>query len=526
MSNVSPTANYEPVIPVAEGVADESAPFCFSGHFLPRTLFGRLWLTLTGLCLVICLVVGFWFHYQIFRLLDQEASRRLEANARFLAGAFAAFPPEMRATGATRLLESRFGVSVGGEWIQNAYWLGLEQGAPAFIASFSVDSSARTVVPPGVDDVEDLMEETLAELEAGRPGFPDPFHAADPRRFKIVLIPLQDEFGLLSGIIGLEADLEYLSLPPAFRRTLGMLVLLSLMLSAGLSWLLASSFTRRIQLLLEDIRGIAGGLLPPENRIGIWEFDRMRDGVRHLGAALEEKSRRLKEFYEEKLSELSFTGGAVAHEIRNPLSAMEVHLGLIKRRFHPQGADLESFLEIAGQIEHQKKLVERFLTYSRKVAVHPEVIPLRRMIESVLSGLATTGDPFSSELDIPDEAVIHADPLLFRQILDNLLTNARTAAGDRASMLIVTIRYCPDADVPAVEIADNGPGVPADLVPRLFTPFCSGRAGGHGIGLALVRKLVEAHEGNVVFRPSSSGGACFILSFPRKKIPSPGDSGV
>jgi nitrogen-specific signal transduction histidine kinase len=93
------------------------------------------------------------------------------------------------------------------------------------------------------------------------------------------------------------------------------------------------------------------------------------------------------------------------------------------------------------------------------------------------------------------------------------LMHARAAVSSHD--LRVSVFWQDTGEATVLEIADNGPGVPPELVPRLFTPFVSGRSDGHGLGLALARKLVEAHAGTLTYRAGSPAGAVFRLEVPR-----------
>lgn len=481
------------------------------------SVFWKIFAPLILCTFILFAAMSYIFFTQTFRLLDGEASERLEENAKFLAHAFTQFPKQDRQKWAESVMESRFRVSSGKGWIQNAYWLDLEGSTPRFVASFSVPaSSGVSVLPPQVEEVEDLIEESLSALEDGRTAFPNPFFKKEQRRFKIVLMPILDSLGLLSSVVGLEADLEYLSLPQSLKKTWWTLIGVTLGISVLLSLLLAKYLEGKIVILLDDLHQVEMRRSPKSAPLGIAELDAIRTGIHQLGDAIEHHNRTLLEFYDEKLSDLALTGGAIAHEIRNPLSAVEVHLGLIKRKYKPEGEGLESFREIEEQLTRQKNLIERFLVYSKRVEIHPEPLPILPFVEGILNGFRLTKKAFSSQLDIPPDHVFSVDRELFRQILENLISNSlETGENDIHLQIRTTITQ----NGLIMDVIDSGPGIPSDFVSRLFTPFASQKPEGHGIGLALSRKLIESHGGSIHYFPNPDGGAWFQMLIPHFAFP-------
>ena len=356
-----------------------------------------------------------------------------------------------------------------------------------------------------------MIDEDLLKLEDGHPVFPDPFSLVGTRRFKIVLVPILDDDGMLTGVVGLEADFQYLTMPAAVRGFFLKTISLAVPLCAIVSMLIAGSLSRRVEKLVVDLSLVADRRQPSAGLTGIKELDTLKNGLVQLGEIVQIRDRQLREVYEEKLQELSFTGSAIAHEIRNPLSAMEMHLGLIRRRFNPAGDDLDSFHEIQEQMGFMKTLIENFLSYSRRVTPQKAILSPKAVIEDVLKIKKAAVGPFADSLQFPEAFDVTFDPGMFRQIIENLVNNALEA---EPQGLVLTVKGSVNADRKRLEFIDNGPGVPDDLVPRLFTPFATGKVSGHGIGLALVKKLVEAHNGTIVYSREKGGGARFVLEVP------------
>jgi signal transduction histidine kinase len=103
------------------------------------------------------------------------------------------------------------------------------------------------------------------------------------------------------------------------------------------------------------------------------------------------------------------------------------------------------------------------------------------------------------------------DPHQIRQALLNLASNA-VQSMPRGGVL--TVRTRAEDHLAVVEVSDSGPGVPAELRPRIFEPFFTTKATGTGLGLAVVRRIVEGHGGSVALAPPGEGGATFVLHLP------------
>lgn len=480
---------------------------------LPKSLFGRLFVTMLGMSLALLFVAAAVLYRQSFALLDGEAERNLETMARRLmtewsslrrAQAGADWPAELE-----RLLSS------GGNaaWISNAYWVEFRDHAPIFVASYSARMRGETdLLPPSIEDVDDLIEDGMLALEEGRAFFPDPATLNVSRRCKIVLVPHLDRDGIVSGVVGVEADLQYMELFGLIGHAAVSAFIWAVPLCIAASMLIAGSVSRRVGRLVTSLEHIGRNEPPDAEQLGIIELDRLREGLCLLSERLSEREAQLRRIHEEKIRELAFTGSAIAHEVRNPLSAIGMHLGLLRRRYMPEGADAESFGEIQGQLEQLKNLVDRFLGYSREVRPVRERFRPSDLVREAVSARVPPDGQIDVRCQAGQEIEFAGDIMMWRQIVENLIDNAVSACLPNPVKMQIEI-YTKNNTV-CFRVSDAGPGVPSDLVPRLFTPFSTGRPDGHGIGLALVRKFVEAHNGTIRYEAAPGGGAVFLLEVP------------
>ena len=219
----------------------------------------------------------------------------------------------------------------------------------------------------------------------------------------------------------------------------------------------------------------------------------------------------------------------LAHELRNPLAPMlnAAHL-LATPNVTPEGiASLRSVLE--RQIRNLSRMTDDLLDISRisrgRIRLHPEIVDLtalsRRALELFRPVLESRGQVLQVELPA-EEVYLEADPVRLEQIIDNLLGNASKFT-ERDGEIRFTLRRLPDPAPGMAELVvrDTGRGIPGDLLPTVFEPFVQAEQtldrtrGGLGIGLTLVRHLVQLHHGVVEARSEGIGkGAEFVVRLP------------
>ncbi|HZX94067.1 MAG TPA: GAF domain-containing protein [Myxococcales bacterium] len=213
----------------------------------------------------------------------------------------------------------------------------------------------------------------------------------------------------------------------------------------------------------------------------------------------------------ERLAALGELSASIAHEVRNPLGVIFNSVGSLRRILKPQG-DAALLLDIVGEeADRLNRMVGDLLDYSRPVQPALEPVPLRPLIEEALYSARHQASGAAGEVRASIEvaeaaATVRADARLLRQALVNLFLNAYQAMPRGGVLQVRTI----PADLegkPAAEIVvrDTGPGIPADIARRIFQPFFTTKATGTGLGLAVVRRIVEGHGGVVAFTPANPG---------------------
>jgi protein-histidine pros-kinase len=198
-----------------------------------------------------------------------------------------------------------------------------------------------------------------------------------------------------------------------------------------------------------------------------------------------------------------------AHELRTPLAtlaALGETLALRLGEMSPENVT-EALAALSRQGKRASTLVANLLDLSQLERDHDDVrlssVDLAHTMKRVVEGApAPTGRTVSIEID--DGIAVTADPVQLERVLTNLLTNAYRYGGDHVHVLATR-----SADDVVIDFADNGEGVPVDLVDTVFDPFVRGRTagevGGSGVGLALCRRIVEAFGGSIWYDETASG---------------------
>ncbi len=487
-------------------------------RLIPATLAARFFWGIAAASLISAVAIWSWLYSRFYDTLDREASFRMKQMADAVLSEVSQVRLSDNYNDQRHELLSRFWqFEKSAGLVQNLYWLDLTGDRPVFIASFSQTLGVGSFLqPPASEDIEDLVYDYINDLDRGEMVFPDPYAYGVERRFKIVLCPVLDANGLLESVVGIEADMEYLKLAGEFRNILAEGVGLAVLISLLISFLLAGNLSAKITIFGRNVDLISKGHKPEDLHLTIKELDELYQAFVKMAADLEQQRAHVKQVFSRKLDELAFTGGAIAHEIRNPLSAIEMHFGLLKRSLNRDAAEQDCQVpveEIDQQLHHLRRLLTTFLNYSRKVLPQSEMVNLHEFLSRVINARRQVLGDFAVEIVAGNDVCAGFDPVMLQQVIENLVNNSFRAAGDKH--LKITISAALSDCMLQIKIADNGPGIAAQMREQLFTPFASGNLDGNGFGLALCRKLVEAHGGEIYHQENSDSGAVFVIEVPQ-----------
>ncbi|MFW8411900.1 ATP-binding protein, partial [Klebsiella pneumoniae] len=204
----------------------------------------------------------------------------------------------------------------------------------------------------------------------------------------------------------------------------------------------------------------------------------------------------------------------VAHEVRNPLTAIRGYLQIIRQQT-TLPVHQEYLSVVLNEIDSINKVIQQLLDFSRPRQSQWQQVQLKALIEEALILVQTSGVQaridFSTQFDAELPAIV-ADRELLKQVLLNLLINAVQAIGARGEIRIRTWR---DTSTHlALTIEDNGCGIDSDVQKKIFDPFFTTKASGTGLGLALSQRIINAHQGDIRVASQPGFGATFTLILP------------
>ena len=229
-----------------------------------------------------------------------------------------------------------------------------------------------------------------------------------------------------------------------------------------------------------------------------------------------------------RLSALGEMAAGIAHEVRNPLAAIQLYASMIMQDLKAiDGAvnePLRCATEIASAVRGLDGIVGDVLSFAREV--EPKPLPL--LVSEVFDRVLAVHRPAIEAAEVTvrriylknTDLVISADPELLHRALLNLVRNAVEAMSQTDLPRKLTLDACENEDGLILSVRDTGPGIERETVDRLFNPFFTTRATGTGLGLAIVHRIVDAHGGSVSVTDNHEAGrgAAFDLCLPVYKI--------
>lgn len=239
---------------------------------------------------------------------------------------------------------------------------------------------------------------------------------------------------------------------------------------------------------------------------GAPEFEALRQALRELATALD--AARERELEAERLRAFREVARRVAHEIKNPLTAMRIAVDQLRRSGGQADARIGVAVDVmASETARLERLAKEFSDFGRL----PEGPKSDVDLVDLLMDLGKSAVPAEVEVSVHANGgscrlLGYYEPL--RRAFANLLRNAAEAMGGRGSIEVGVGR---DGAGLVVTIADHGPGIPEELRQRVFDPYFTTKQDGTGLGLALVRQTIEAHSGTISVADTPGGGATFSV---------------
>ncbi len=242
---------------------------------------------------------------------------------------------------------------------------------------------------------------------------------------------------------------------------------------------------------------------------------------RRLREEVEQQNRELARA--QSLAEMGRMASMIAHDLRNPLSSIKMSLQIFQKRPHETAG--EHAVELSAialeQVRYMENILADLLLFSKPEELKPEWIELNKLLDASLAISQRVIQKHDALITTDYHGAlppIHADETKLQQAFSNLIVNAIQACDAAHVRPHITLRtyLAVEGSVPRVhvEICDNGPGIDPERVEKLFEPFYTTRAKGTGLGLPIVKRMLEQHKGTIELRNRPEGGTCAHITLP------------
>ena len=432
------------------------------------------------------------------RALEDELSARLVAAAK---AAAAALPADRVA----RLAPGDEGTRTYGHIRARLESVAKATGTRLFVVradrSALADSAGSARIGAPVLTLErDRVE--IAEAAQGRAGASHVlFEGSDGRLYRTGYAPLADASGTVVAVVGADGTAASFRTLRRFRRLLATFAVGGAVLGALVAALAAVSVTRPLTRITEAARRIAHGDLETP----LWKR-RRKDEIGTLRDTIEEMRKALHARDEERETLLA----GIAHEVRNPLGALDLFAGLLAEEL-AQRPEAAHVARIRAELAALSKVVGEFLDYARARPPVREDVDLALLVAEVAELVQPLAAARDVSLAVEGTGQARADREQVRRAVVNLVRNAVEAAPAGTA---VDVSARPADGGAVVEVGDRGAGLAPEARASLFRPFFTTKDQGTGLGLALAKKVADAHGGALALEDREGGGTVARLAVP------------
>jgi signal transduction histidine kinase len=221
----------------------------------------------------------------------------------------------------------------------------------------------------------------------------------------------------------------------------------------------------------------------------------------------------------DRLAAISRLTGGVAHEVKNPLNAMLMHVELAKMKLNHGDFDLQPQMEvISSEILRLDRVVKTFLDFTKPVELHVRDTTLQDLVQEIadLARPQATGCGIKLNVRLSEEPVnVTVDPDLLKQAILNVVVNAIEAMSQSGKADgVLTIESNIRGNAAEIRVADTGPGIPNELREKIYNLYFTTKAKGSGIGLAMTFQIVQLHDGTIEVATETGKGTTFTIRLP------------
>lgn len=207
----------------------------------------------------------------------------------------------------------------------------------------------------------------------------------------------------------------------------------------------------------------------------------------------------------------------VAHEIKNPLTPMRLSVQSFQRKFDPEDPDIHQKVDeysktLIQQIDTMSSIASAFSNFAKMPAQQNETLNVVQIVKLALDIFSEDYIDFVAK---EKEVIAQLDRTQLIRVITNLVKNATQAVADRPDPK-VTVSVFSEHDVVKITISDNGRGINEENIARIFEPKFTTKTSGMGLGLAMVKNIVETYKGTITFTSQNGKGTTFTVTFPKE----------
>ncbi|PIU14932.1 MAG: hypothetical protein COT21_00185 [Hadesarchaea archaeon CG08_land_8_20_14_0_20_51_8] len=248
-------------------------------------------------------------------------------------------------------------------------------------------------------------------------------------------------------------------------------------------------------------------------KINLEYSEKLEEKVKEKAKELLESHKKL--VMTERLATIGEVATQVGHDLRNPLTSIKgaaYYLKMDKNIKLDKNA-IKMLDTIDDSIAYSDKIITDLLDFSQEIKLKPVRKTVKEVVADVLSSIKVP-----KKVNVIDstesEPTIRADSLLIRRALHNIFINAFEAMPDGGTLKIESKK---NGENVSIRICDSGVGIPKNVIEKLFTPFFTTKAKGVGLGLAICKRIVDAHGGSISVESKKGKGTCVTIILPKNK---------
>jgi signal transduction histidine kinase len=224
----------------------------------------------------------------------------------------------------------------------------------------------------------------------------------------------------------------------------------------------------------------------------------------------------------ERLAELGTLTGGLAHEIKNPLSTVQLNLQLLQEDLQPDNPAYSRLANRLATCEREtrrlREILDDFLRYAGKIELDRKPVELNRLCEELVDFFLPQAQLQRVNLRLkcwPQPLTIDADERLLKQAVLNLMLNGMQAMPNGGELILTVSETAGEA---AIDVIDTGTGIAPEAVGRIFDAYYSTKRAGTGLGLAMTRRIAEEHGGRVTVTTEQGKGSDFALRLGKRRM--------